>query len=171
MTEDLGYEKREPAGRGSGDSRNGTSDKTLKTESGEMPIDVLQGRNGTFEPQFVKKHQTHFDGVDEKIISMSLDETDLEMERRLQSVRRAFRRAPSDPKDEEMAFRLCGTGDCRRFHRPAANDPKGKRLPFRNEAGRRVPATCCAGSIASGRLTQTYGQSPARDHQRILLNG
>jgi transposase-like protein len=41
MTEHLGYEKHEPAGRGSGNSRNGTSDKTLKTESGEMPTDVL----------------------------------------------------------------------------------------------------------------------------------
>ena len=70
MTEHLGYEKHEPAGRGSGNSRNGTSDKTLKTESGEMPIDVPRDRNGTFEPQLVKKHQTHFDGFDEKIISM-----------------------------------------------------------------------------------------------------
>ena len=70
MTEHLGYEKHEPAGRGSGNSRNGTSDKTLKTESGEMPIEVPRDRNGSFEPQLVKKHQTHFDGFDEKIISM-----------------------------------------------------------------------------------------------------
>jgi putative transposase len=70
MTEHLGYEKNEVAGRGSGNSRNGTSEKTLKTDSGEMPIEVPRDRNGSFEPQLVKKHQTHFDGFDEKIISM-----------------------------------------------------------------------------------------------------
>jgi putative transposase len=70
MAEHLGYEKHEVAGRGSGNSRNGTSEKTLKTESGEMPIEVPRDRNGSFEPQLVKKHQTHFDGFDEKIISM-----------------------------------------------------------------------------------------------------
>ena len=70
MAEHLGYEKHEVAGRGSGNSRNGVSEKTLKTESGEMPIEVPRDRNGSFEPQLVKKHQTHFDGFDEKIISM-----------------------------------------------------------------------------------------------------
>ena len=70
MTEHLGYEKHAVSGRGSGNSRNGTSDKTLKTESGEVPIEVPGDRNGSFEPQLVKKHQTHFDGFDEKIISM-----------------------------------------------------------------------------------------------------
>lgn len=70
MAEHLGYEKHEVSGRGSGNSRNGTSEKTLKTESGEMPIEVPRDRNGSFEPQLVKKHQTHFDGFDEKIISM-----------------------------------------------------------------------------------------------------
>jgi putative transposase len=70
MTEHLGYEKHEAAGRGSGNLRNGTSEKTLKSESGEMAIEVPRDRNGSFEPQLVKKHQTHFDGFDEKIISM-----------------------------------------------------------------------------------------------------
>jgi putative transposase len=70
MADHLGYEKHAVSGRGSGNSRNGTSEKTLKTESGEMPIEVPRDRNGSFEPQLVKKHQTHFDGFDEKIISM-----------------------------------------------------------------------------------------------------
>lgn len=70
MTEHLGYEKHAPAGRGSGNSRNGASGKTLKTESGEVAIEVPRDRNATFEPQLVKKHQTHFDGFDDKIISM-----------------------------------------------------------------------------------------------------
>lgn len=70
MTEHLGYEKHAVSGRGTGNSRNGMSEKTLKTESGEIPIEVPRDRNGSFEPQLVKKHQTHFDGFDEKIISM-----------------------------------------------------------------------------------------------------
>jgi putative transposase len=70
MTEHLGYEKHALAGRGSGNSRNGASEKTLKTEAGEVAIEVPRDRNATFEPQLVKKHQTHFDGFDDKIISM-----------------------------------------------------------------------------------------------------
>lgn len=70
LTEHLGYEKHDPAGRGSGNSRNGTTAKTLKGKSGEIQVDVPRDRNGTFEPQIVKKHQTRFDGFDDKILSM-----------------------------------------------------------------------------------------------------
>jgi putative transposase len=70
MTEHLGYEKHAVTGRGSGNSRNGKSDKTLKSEAGEMAVEIPRDRNGTFVPQLVKKHETHFDGFDDKIISM-----------------------------------------------------------------------------------------------------
>ena len=70
LTEHLGYEKHDPSGRGSGNSRNGTTGKTLKGKNGEVQIDVPRDRNGTFEPQIVKKHQTRFDGFDDKILSM-----------------------------------------------------------------------------------------------------
>jgi putative transposase len=70
MTEHLGYEKHDPAGRGSGNSRNGTGSKTLKTETGEFSIEVPRDRNGEFEPQLIKKRQTHFAGFDEKIVSL-----------------------------------------------------------------------------------------------------
>src|ERR1044071_965861 len=53
LTEHLGHE---PGGDSSGNIRNGTSPKTLITESGEIPIDVPRDRLGTFEPQLVKKH-------------------------------------------------------------------------------------------------------------------
>ncbi len=66
----LGYEKHEVAGYKSGNTRNGKSKKTLKTESGEVTIDVPRDRQGTFEPQIVEKHQTRFEGFDAKIISM-----------------------------------------------------------------------------------------------------
>ena len=70
LTEHLGYERGDPAGRGSGNSRNGTSAKTLLTDHGEIPVAIARDRNGTFEPQIVAKGQTHWDGFDDKIISM-----------------------------------------------------------------------------------------------------
>jgi putative transposase len=70
LTDHLGYEKHDPAGYGSGNVRNGSTEKTLKSKNGEITIEVPRDRNGTFEPQIVKKHQTRFDGFDDKILSM-----------------------------------------------------------------------------------------------------
>lgn len=70
MTEHVGYEKHEISGRGSGNSRNGTSSKTLKGTFGELPIAVPRDRNGTFEPQIIGKHQRRFTGFDANIISL-----------------------------------------------------------------------------------------------------
>ena len=70
LTEHLGYDKHDPGGRGSGNNRNGRSKKTLKTERGEIPIEVPRDRNGSFEPVIVPKGDTHFDGFDDKILSM-----------------------------------------------------------------------------------------------------
>jgi putative transposase len=70
LTDHLGYEKNDPAGYGSGNSRNGTMSKTLRGDFGEMSIETPRDRNGSFEPQIVKKHQTRFEGFDDKILSM-----------------------------------------------------------------------------------------------------
>ena len=70
LTHHLGYEKGDPAGRGTGNSRNGTSSKALLTDDGEIEIEVPRDRAGTFEPVIVAKGQTRFDGFDEKIISL-----------------------------------------------------------------------------------------------------
>jgi putative transposase len=70
MTDHLGYEPHAAEGDGSGNTRNGTSPKTLKTDQGDVPIEVPRDRNGTFEPQLVKKHQRRFTGFDDKILSM-----------------------------------------------------------------------------------------------------
>jgi len=70
LTEHLGYEKGDPAGRGSGNSRNGTSSKTLLTEDGAVEISVPRDRAGSFEPQLIPKGQTRFDGFDDKILSL-----------------------------------------------------------------------------------------------------
>jgi putative transposase len=70
MTAHVGYEKHEATGNNTGNSRNGTSGKTIKGSFGTMPIEVPRDRNGTFEPQIIEKHQTRFMGFDENIISL-----------------------------------------------------------------------------------------------------
>ncbi len=70
MTEHLGYEKYSAVGRGSGNSRNGHSGKTLKGNLGSADLRVPRDRNGDFEPIAVKKYETIESGVEEKIISM-----------------------------------------------------------------------------------------------------
>jgi len=70
LSEHLGYEKGDPLGRGSGNSRNGTSAKTLLTDDGEVEIAVPRDRAGSFEPRLVAKGQTHFAGFDDKILSL-----------------------------------------------------------------------------------------------------
>lgn len=69
-TEHLGYERGDPAGRGSGNSRNGTTPKTLLTDAGEIPIDTPRDRNGTFEPQLVPKGQRRIKGFNELVIGL-----------------------------------------------------------------------------------------------------
>lgn len=66
----LGYDKSDSAGRGCGNSGNGASRKTVKSEDGEVEIGVPRDRNGSFEPQLIKKGQTWIDGFDEKTVSM-----------------------------------------------------------------------------------------------------
>jgi putative transposase len=70
LTHHLGYEKGDPAGRGSGNSRNGHSSKTVLGEEGEIELSVPRDRAGTFEPQLVPKGVTRLDGFDGKIISL-----------------------------------------------------------------------------------------------------
>ncbi|RKE02985.1 transposase-like protein [Streptomyces sp. TLI_171] len=71
MTDHLGYEKHDPAGAGSGNSRNGVRSKTVLTEVGPVEIDVPRDREGSFEPQLVRKRQRRLSGVDEMVLSLS----------------------------------------------------------------------------------------------------
>jgi len=66
----LGYEKGDPAGRGSGNSRNGHYGKTVTTSAGPVRVSVPRDRNATFEPQIVKKGQRRAGPVDEIILSL-----------------------------------------------------------------------------------------------------
>jgi putative transposase len=70
LTEHLGYERGDPAGRGSGNNRNGVSSKTILTGDGDLEIAVPRDRAGSFEPQLIPKGQTRFEGFDDKILSL-----------------------------------------------------------------------------------------------------
>jgi putative transposase len=70
LDEHLGYDKHDPAGRGSGNSRNGTTSKRLKGQHGEVEIDAPRDRAGTFEPQFVRKGQTRLTQMDDQILAL-----------------------------------------------------------------------------------------------------
>jgi len=70
MREHLGYDKHDPDGRGSGNSRNGKLSKKVRSDFGELDIETPRDRLGTFEPKIIEKRQTtltHFSG---KIISL-----------------------------------------------------------------------------------------------------
>ena len=70
LTDHLGYEAGDSAGRGSGNNRNGTSPKTVLTDAGAIPVSVPRDRNGEFEPQLIPKHQRRLNGFNDIIISL-----------------------------------------------------------------------------------------------------
>jgi putative transposase len=69
-TAHLGYEAGDPAGRGSGNSRNGSYPKTVLTDIGAVDLAIPQDRNGTFEPQLVPKGSTRLKGFNDRIIAL-----------------------------------------------------------------------------------------------------
>ena len=58
-------------GRDGGNSRNGKRGKTILTEAGPVPLQVPRDRDGSFEPQLVKKRQRRLTGLDDLVISLS----------------------------------------------------------------------------------------------------
>jgi len=70
LTAHLGYEPHATNGKNTGNSRNGTSRKTLQSDLGNLSISVPRDRNSEFEPQIVQKGQRRFTGFDDKILSM-----------------------------------------------------------------------------------------------------
>ncbi|MEI8671505.1 IS256 family transposase [Vibrio sp. SA48] len=68
LDEHLGYQKHQS--RTSSNSRNGYSGKSIITDDGEIDIDVPRDREASFEPQLVRKHQTRFQSMDDKILSL-----------------------------------------------------------------------------------------------------
>jgi putative transposase len=70
LDDHLGYVRGDPAGNGSGNSRNGSYDKTVTTTAGPVRIAVPRDRNSTFEPQIVPKRQRRVGQVDDMILSL-----------------------------------------------------------------------------------------------------
>jgi transposase-like protein len=71
MTDHLGYDKHDAAGRNGQNSRNGARSKTVLTDVGPVDISVPRDRDGSFEPKIVKKRQKRLTGVDEIVISLA----------------------------------------------------------------------------------------------------
>jgi transposase-like protein len=71
MSEHLGYDKHDPVGRGSGNSRNGTRSKTVLTEIGPVEIEVPRDVDSSFEPQIVRKRQRRLNGIDQIVLSLT----------------------------------------------------------------------------------------------------
>ena len=70
LEEHLGYSKHGRGAKTDGNSRNGYSKKTLKTNKSKVELDIPRDRNGTFEPQIIKKNQTRTGVLDEQIIAL-----------------------------------------------------------------------------------------------------
>ncbi|MFJ9567562.1 transposase [Streptomyces fuscichromogenes] len=71
VTDHLGYEKHDAAGRGSGNSPDGGRAKTVLTDVGPVEVKVPRNTSGTFEPEIVKKRQRRLTGVDAMVLSLS----------------------------------------------------------------------------------------------------
>ena len=70
MDEHLGYSKNEARGRGTGNSRNGTSSKTVTSKYGQVRLDQPRNRAGTFTSVIVPSYQRRMDGFDDVVISL-----------------------------------------------------------------------------------------------------
>jgi putative transposase len=71
MSEHLGYDRHAAEGRNSGNNRNGRRSKTVITEVGPVEIDVPRDRDGSFEPQIVRKRQRRMSGIEPLVLSLS----------------------------------------------------------------------------------------------------
>ncbi len=70
LEEQLGYGKYAPAGRGTGNSRNGSTPKTVRGDFGEVDLETPRDRNGEFDPKIVAKRQTSVGNFTETVVSL-----------------------------------------------------------------------------------------------------
>lgn len=70
MTHHLGYDKNSPEGNNTGNSRNGKTKKTVKTDTGELTLEVPRDRNAEFDPQIVPKRKFRLAGLDKTVLSL-----------------------------------------------------------------------------------------------------
>ena len=70
LTDELGYERYAAEGRNSGNSRNGSYSKRVRSSGGETPVRVPRDRNGEFEPKLLKKYATSSNEIEDKIVTL-----------------------------------------------------------------------------------------------------
>ncbi len=70
MDDHLGYKKHSPRGKNSGNSRNGHKKKTLKSEQGDLEINIPQDRNGSFTPHIIPKHSRRLGALEDAVLSL-----------------------------------------------------------------------------------------------------
>ncbi|HKM42937.1 MAG TPA: IS256 family transposase, partial [Limnochordia bacterium] len=70
ITEHLGYEKHSGKGDNSGNSRNGSTKKTVQSRAGKSEILIPRDRNGEFEPQIIPKYQRNVNEIEEQVLAM-----------------------------------------------------------------------------------------------------
>ena len=70
LSEHLGYDKHSPEGHNSGNSRNGKTHKSIKTDEGMIDLEIPRDRNSSFDPVIVKKYEKTLGPIENKIISM-----------------------------------------------------------------------------------------------------
>jgi transposase-like protein len=70
LTEHLGYEKHGDSRPAKGNARNGTTSKRLKSQHGDVEIETPRDRDGTFEPQLLRKNQTRLTQMDDQILTL-----------------------------------------------------------------------------------------------------
>ena len=70
MSDHLGYDRHDPVGRGSGNSRNGSTTKTVRTDIGDVELAVPRDRAGTFNPAVIAKHSRRLSGFDDAVLSL-----------------------------------------------------------------------------------------------------
>ena len=70
LTHHLGYERGEEKPDGQQNHRNGSTPKTVKTDTGKLPLDIPRDREGSFEPQLIPKGLRRLDGFDDKVLAL-----------------------------------------------------------------------------------------------------
>ena len=70
VVQHLGYDKHAAVGKSTGNSRNGISRKTIIADDGDVEIDTPRDRDGSFEPQFIGKHQRKIDSFSDEMIEL-----------------------------------------------------------------------------------------------------
>ena len=66
----LGYDRHDPSGKNSGDSRNGTYQRTVQTSLGPISVEVPRDRNGEYKPIAIPRHRRRTDLITSTVLKL-----------------------------------------------------------------------------------------------------